>query len=235
MSNDGLQDNKGLFELDWFVHEAGYKIVLASSPLPDQQVTKGRLWGTDGLQYYDEIVPNREGPKKIYNPFKDQLGIAKEFSLIPINTEKKMVDYQAAKKFADRYGILGIEYPDLDRPERLQDWYSYVFSFWEIYALLDLGFYGHAQMMYNNFGPAPKLEVSIVNSKKKWQRFLEIRPTNLLGAMWLMLANDIGKGCNLQLCEKVGCGVWFQKRSNRKYCSNACKVAHFRQVKLGSI
>lgn len=60
---------------------------------------------------------------------------------------------------------------------------------------------------------------------------LVLIPRNLLGAMWLQLAETVSSGKLHRQCE--ACGRWFEVsagnyRTDRKYCSDACKVRAYR-------
>jgi len=221
-------EDEQLFELEWSVCKAGYKIAYATAPIP-KMVTKKYILGLDGERYHDEISPLTEGRVRKYNPFIEHPGLPKEFSCIPFDGDRKKLNEEAVLKFAGRYGLLGIHHPNEKYPESLDDWYEYVILFSQIYFLIKMGSSNHAQMLFNNFGPSPKFNVTICDAPIKRHRFLEIKPTNLLGAMWMMLANDIGKGCDLQSCQNPGCGIWFNRKSNKRFCSDACKMAWHRR------
>ena len=60
---------------------------------------------------------------------------------------------------------------------------------------------------------------------------LGIQPTSLLGAMWLQLARAIDGQKDYRQCKE--CQTWFElspevARTNRQYCSNACRIRAYR-------
>ena len=61
-------------------------------------------------------------------------------------------------------------------------------------------------------------------------------PDDLVAAAWAQVARAVGGGVDLAVCERDGCGAWYeihpsQTRSDRAYCSNACKQAAYRNRK----
>lgn len=64
---------------------------------------------------------------------------------------------------------------------------------------------------------------------------LYMRPSNLLGAMWLQLAESISTGKNYQKCNT--CDNWFEfgtetHRKTRLYCSDACRKLAYKRRSL---
>lgn len=224
MPNKNALNDSRLFEFEWFVSQAGYVTQTATATSPEK-ISRKFILSTDGERYWDEIMPRRKAKEKKYNPFKDAPGMAKEFSKLPVCRDAEIVDPVSAIKFANRYGLLGTDFLNGREPEKLKDWYDLVILFDEIYGLVQMGLPQHAPLLFNHFGPSPKFKLSLCNAKLKRQRFLEIRPATLLGAMWIMLANDIGRGCDLQACKNPGCGIWFPKKSNKLFCHSNCKMA----------
>lgn len=186
------------------------------------------IWTVDkaGYEVSGNFIKPLTGKWKKYNPFNDTPGITREFSRIPFNLKTQTIDAKGAQSFANKYGLLGLE--NLQN-EDLKAWAKMVILFWEIYSLIDGGLDIHARTVFNNFGPTPVLKLSISPGERKWFRSLEITPTTLYGAMWIMLANEITEGTRLQECEITGCGKWFTAKSNQKYCSAACKQRAYRK------
>jgi hypothetical protein len=63
---------------------------------------------------------------------------------------------------------------------------------------------------------------------------LHIVPHNLLGALWLQFAEAVNGDKKYRRCEE--CGKWFElspdlNRTNRKYCSGACRSKTYRRKK----
>lgn len=64
-----------------------------------------------------------------------------------------------------------------------------------------------------------------------------IIPKSLLGAIWLQFALAVERGSDFRQC--AHCGKWFElspgkSRSDKQFCSTACRVKAFRQRKLES-
>jgi hypothetical protein len=61
---------------------------------------------------------------------------------------------------------------------------------------------------------------------------LVFEPTNLIQFLWLQFALHLGSGAKLLRCERCGSpftvGTGTGRRETAKFCSNACKVAAFR-------
>lgn len=212
-----------LFDITWIVNEGGYEISRANMP---KDSTIREMIFSD-YRAVDLIVPCKDKWKK-YNPFESGLGIAKEFSCIPFDLKTKQIDESAAIQFANRYGLLGLNHSNGKGGEPLNEWADMIILFWEIFNLIDKNLHEAARTVFNNFGPKPQLKLSISTGDRKWLRSLEITPTSLYGAMWIMVANAITKGTQLQECKMLGCGKWVPIRSNKKYCSDACKQSFYR-------
>jgi transposase-like protein len=63
---------------------------------------------------------------------------------------------------------------------------------------------------------------------------LYVNPKNLLGALWVQLAESIDKGQSSKRCSE--CGEWMllapgTSRSDREFCSDRCRVNAFRKRK----
>lgn len=82
---------------------------------------------------------------------------------------------------------------------------------------------------------APKLYYSLEGQRIADVHF-SVVPVDLLGAMWLQLAQMVGRSQLHLRC--VVCGAWFLerpqagKRPAKGYCSDACKQRAYRQRKL---
>jgi hypothetical protein len=67
---------------------------------------------------------------------------------------------------------------------------------------------------------------------------LSITPKNLLGALWLQVAQAVTGNLQHRECEEQTCRQWFEvstrlegKRKNREYCSDACRQKTYRRRK----
>jgi hypothetical protein len=77
---------------------------------------------------------------------------------------------------------------------------------------------------------------AIIYDPSAGQQILRIIPTNLLGAMWLQLANAITGHKEYRSC--VECGTWFEVSKDGRggtkrkvFCDTACKVRDYRRKK----
>lgn len=65
---------------------------------------------------------------------------------------------------------------------------------------------------------------------------LVMAPKNLLGALWLQLARAVDEKTTFRRCPAPGCGQWFvvkpdRARSDKLFCSGACRARWFRDRK----
>jgi hypothetical protein len=79
-----------------------------------------------------------------------------------------------------------------------------------------------------NGGLAGRAAPRFVRDPRTGKLALQVVPENLLGAMWLQLAEAIGGGKQFRQCDR--CGAWFEVsgRVDRKLCSDACRSAAYR-------
>ena len=73
----------------------------------------------------------------------------------------------------------------------------------------------------------PDMTVRLVGSKAgrptaNWN--LEVQPTNLMAFAWLQIASELTVGRGMKKCEAQDCLEWFPERSNKRFCSNRCKM-----------
>ncbi|MBL8794292.1 MAG: hypothetical protein JNM56_10325 [Planctomycetia bacterium] len=79
-----------------------------------------------------------------------------------------------------------------------------------------------------------RLEVVLQRNPKLGVSKLQIVPQNLLGALWLQLAQAVDSGKELRACQT--CGRWFEVsldafRKSRSYCGESCRSKAYRQRK----
>ena len=66
---------------------------------------------------------------------------------------------------------------------------------------------------------------------------LRVRPTSLIGYLWLQFAREIGRGSEPRVCNRSGCTTAAflpnpnSKRGHDTYCSDACRQATYRKRK----
>jgi hypothetical protein len=170
-----------------------------------------------------------------------------EFAQTPLTPD-------GVKAFADRYGPLKSQHTERQHIRHffghvLESWYSEIRdlrkavdlwdktkttgNFRQIIRLLDRG--GESDLEFEL-----QSEVGIVVSallKKDPSGAsprLCIRPSHLRDALWVQLAHAIGGSQSLGTC--VECKAWFTipaggGRSDKEYCSNACRMRAYRKRK----
>lgn len=210
--------------MEWAVNQSGHEIL-------DEKIPKnltGRSRVIAELARSRKIVPKGTQWRK-YNPFFQNPGIAREFSKLPLKADNEEIDHTAAIRFANKYGLLGLSRSDGREPEDIQHWSDMIARFDEIFFLIDQGLNDAACKVFNEYGPEPRLKLLVTKASMKRDRFFEIRPTTLYGAMWIMVANELSRGTQLQHCQMPGCEIWVQKRVNQRFCSSKCRQAAYRR------
>jgi hypothetical protein len=82
-----------------------------------------------------------------------------------------------------------------------------------------------------NEGLAGNVE-AVLDPVRRPFRALTFRPKNLAGAIWLHFAMEVAENApTLAVCEKPGCGRSFRPRSNKRYCSDACRNEQWRAIR----
>jgi hypothetical protein len=156
--------------------------------------------------------------------------------------------------FANRYGWLGA--PDrvaLDGTEEDGYWDEPVESFklwsneinllskavgiWDtgkgvehLPGLIDRGMNGRDAAFVED-GPPNRVTPRFARDPLTGKMDLQVMPKNLLGALWLQLAEAIGGGKKFRQCDT--CGGWFEvaprhNRADRQFCTDACRSRAYR-------
>lgn len=231
-------EKNSLFYFEWNRCPSGYAIENHSAA----PLRKGRV--------HTALTAASAGPVKKIHPLAQELksynlfeksgyGIGRTFSEL-LNKDKLSLNEREVKKFAKKYGLLGITPKNI--PEDIDTWLIWVKHFHEIYELsesygrLD---YAKALTAFNvpplpvfirpQITSDPKENSSTLYSKNGSQLFF--RPQNLITAMYIILAEHLTTGIELQKCINSRCIEWFPKRANKKYCSDACKTSFHRDHK----
>lgn len=213
-SSDGMDH---LFQLNWEVDKKGYTYYedtetinfLNQDPANPDEVK--RTW-----------IKPVSGDNGFYNPL-DYPTIAREFSMLRIDSEKDRVIPEDAICFAEKYGVLG-NWKGL--PETLEDWADVVRALNSVFIRIDIEDYHEARRRFN--GGQPTMFMTLGLSEKlaaKNMQTFHVQPCHLFGVMWLQIADELTKGAKFQLCANPNCGNWFPIRSNKYSCSNKCKTA----------
>lgn len=218
-----FNENAELFDLEWIVSQSGHEI----TEEPKSENLSGRSQLINGLAQTKKIAPKGNRWKR-YNPFLECPGIAREFASLPINFQNDEVEHVAAIRFANKYGLLGLEFSGGRKSEDLKGWSYLINTLDDIFLFIDSGEIEGACTVFNKYGPEPRLQMRITPAILKRDRFFEIQPCSLYGAMWIMVAEELSHGSQLQKCEMPGCEKWMKKRTNKRFCSAKCKQAAYR-------
>lgn len=214
-------------DLTWQVDTAGYEVVQVDG---FEAVTKTDL-DTDFIRsekqeaYYAKrgVVRAKGGELSSYKPLSDTPGLARRLAglydedpLLNRPTDADVLD------FVSNYGLLsaGAEMPVRD--------VIYTSKYLHLFAVaVDSGDKLGARRLFNE-RVLPKMTVRLVGSKTgrptaNWT--LEPRPTSLISAAWLQMAQELTQGKSLKKCAAPDCLEWFPERSNKRFCANRCKMA----------
>lgn len=209
-----------LFVFSWEKCADGYEI-RQSKTATDRRYLRAKSDKWKGYEFYQ----------------KQHYGISRTFSEI-LKYDGSRLNDERLLKFAKTYGGLGISASNNWEP--LDEWLSWAQHFKRIYDYLDGDdVLDHARALTFYNGPPKRLFVMprIIpnvdeNSRSpvyKSQSFFYMQPFNLLAALYLDLGEQLTHGADLQKCANSKCIKWFKRRSNKLYCSNACKTEVCRQ------
>lgn len=218
--NKSIKDiSEQLFQFTWGICEDGYEIsFVKGNPNP-----KVILSGERSRDERD--ILEKSNRMKFYNPFVDTPELARHFATL-CRDENGIIEEQSALKFANKYGLLGVV------NESIEEWSEYSNFLKLLFDSLDQKKNGVecAKTIFNESDITPRFSIKIEgeNSGAKHKRYLQIFPQRLIAAMWLMAAEELTKGVSMKACQRIGCSGWTSARSNKKYCSSACKQAAYR-------
>jgi hypothetical protein len=156
-----------------------------------------------------------------------------------VNTPALIGDVEGPKALADRFGPLHGEH----RPLYVDDW---TFSLDVMHRALKAwkkadatGDFRPVIRGFSHKGPKPgrnriDASISLRENPLSGAARLCIRPETLLDALWTQLAQAIDGSQSLRNC--VECKRWFtisagQGRSDKEYCSDACRMRAYRKRK----
>ncbi len=195
-----------------------------------------RPWGDPEVKYLFERKSERI---RCFDLFEETEAPFLEFTNSPTTLE-------GAKALADRVGPLngGLS------PEYVGDWYGSIRELrgtvlaWEkakatgdFSRIIRTVERQTARLRsFDKGGPMPGIDASILLSKDplSGEARLCIRPSTLSDALWTQLALAIDGSQSLQTC--VECKKWFaiksdRGRSDKEYCSDACRMRAYRKRK----
>lgn len=217
-------NSTNLFKMQWPRDLSGYEFIEFSS----HTISNERSLIELPKQSYKRICPKNKN-WRYYDPFTEAPELAREFSQLRVNDNE--VEEDAALEFINRYGLLTMRTPENGQGETLDDWGNLIVGFRKVFKLIDTHKGKEAAITFNqaNLNVKMSLEISEGNTQNK--RGLNIFPATLYGAMCLMVSDEITKGVQVKQCQVPKCANWFPVRSNKKFCSNACRQAKHRKNK----
>ena len=200
-----------LFDFHWPVDQDGYEV----ETIPGSKSERITLLGNWGP--YD-VLRRKGGPQRFYRPLVDAPGLAREFSELP---EEGYLD------FICRFGFLSVNPDDHIQNESVSEWQRLQGCVRDILEARDAGDVRKAVDIYNQTGHFLRTYIDFSETTK---RHLRIIPLSLFGVMMLQVADELTTGIEFQRC--LNCTTYFPRRSNKKFCSDRCKAAHNRKMKM---
>jgi hypothetical protein len=224
--------------------DGGFNVELAPDASEDDRYAVNR-WGREWARMWLMFTPQdvieflrpRSDRTKRFDLFQTGKSTFVEFATRALTKE-------GVRALADRYGPL---FENDHAGHRIDIWYT------EMSALrkaVDLWDKANTTLDFNRVIRALKQPASEPSSKGKpsgtdakvllkkdpieGSARLCIRPSNLRDALWIQLAMAIDGNLNLRTC--VECRSWFtldasRGRSDKEYCSNACRMRAYRKRK----
>jgi hypothetical protein len=224
-----------LLEYECRVPVDGYEILTIEEPEPEDDGTSfGVVFGTRRI-----LQPRSERSRR-FDLFKVSSSAYLEFAQTPTTPD-------AIKDFADRYGALvpdnGTEPIQFGR--NISTWSMYIRDMQKIIELWKMSRMTgdfrkiirtvQKQLMFPaTFGPGVPVQLLLKEDPLSASARLCIRPDSLLHALYSQLLLAIDGNVNLGTC--VQCRKWFtleagRGRSDKQYCSDACRMRAYRKRK----
>ena len=205
---------------------------------------KGYEWREypDGVGTFWGLYPIQKWPVRHYEPLKEYTGLFWTFAKVEPTKEGVLA-------FANQFGVLGagpmVEMlKDTRRIEaglsgdRLEDWEREIPHVRKAIALWERTQRGEVtdqEVQVLQHGLNQKLlhtvSVHLVPDVRHGGLTLRMRPFTLRGALWLQLAEAVSGNKEFRSCPT--CGKWFElnpdtARTNRQFCSDACRTRAYR-------
>jgi hypothetical protein len=225
-----------LLEYQCRVPVDGYEIITIEEPEPEPD-DEGQVavFGTR------RFLQPRSERSRSFDLFKVSSSAYLEFAQTPDTPD-------AIKDFADRYGALtpdvGTEPGRVSR-ENIRTWSMYIQDMKKIIELwtmsMETGDFGKIIRTVQKklidpaaFAPGVPVQLLLKEDPLSGSARLCIRPDSLLHALYSQVLLAIDGNVNLGAC--VQCRKWFtldagQGRSDKQYCSNACRMRAYRKRK----
>lgn len=223
-----------LFEMEWQVCEDGYEII--EEPKKTLDITTAASTHGQSEEYTYWIKPKSEKLRKYY-PLKKNMGLVRDCS----NITKSNSIHQEMLNYANKYGLFGFNcfIDNKEKPEPITLWQSLIDDINLVYKFYDnkdiRGNLDRALTCYNGNQRWLLMRSAVKWHEKPTLRTLELRPANLASLIWVLLSEELTSNLSLKQCQSPRCQQWFPHRSNKKYCSEKCKVYANRYIKKGAL
>ena len=233
-------------DFDWWRDPAGYRMsetktdpnLIYHPPkhrkLPDLPVLRGQWglayhpWGIRVLrglarnQLYPLHVHRKGGELGPYRPLDFFGSLYAEFAKVRAADD---VLY-----FVERFGPLTRDGLDTRKGELVDGVLVHADAMRDLFLFLS-GDRAHRAKIITDLQASPfaELEVTLELDAATEDVKLRLRPTSLLDAIWLQLAQELSSGAAIRQCRH--CGDWFEtgvrtgRRADAKFCSNAHRIA----------
>ena len=206
-----VDQKEGLFRFVWQVDRHGYRLVDRQQP------------GGERIR----VIEAKGGPVHPYRFGKEHEGLHRRFASLDQEPE-------AVLEFADEFGLLWQPHADFELYEK--HWLVGIGVMKAIVAALDERDNDAVWDLFNSDRYQPRFTAYIEPNKlvPRHSKF-KLQPVNLMGAMWLQVAEESTKGINFNQCEF--CPNWFPvgpgtgRKPSKRFCSDRCRVAWHRQQK----
>jgi hypothetical protein len=229
---------------------AGATVNFDGSVVPAADMTEDERAALNRWGVLLEPVP-RQRPRVCYL-LEPQSQVTEGFDLFAskpglfLDFASTQITVEAVKSFADRTGLLGIG----NYPETVEGWYSAIRSMKQAVGEWDkakttgdftrvmrvIKGRGGDRSLLDDKGAGIDANILLRKDVQRSVPRLCIRPFNLLDALWTQFTLAIDGRQNFRPCAE--CRTWFQTetaggRSDKEYCSDACRQRAYRKRKKG--
>lgn len=218
----------------WPVDQDGYEIV----PVEDvdevpRLAQAGNFYRSDVQDRHllrRGVIRRKGGTDRWYRPLEEVPGMARRLASLDRQDNRGIPEDKDILEFASRYGLLGNH-----QTEHVADWIILARYLSAFAAAIDRDDKTLAREIFND-RVVPPMTVRLVGSKTgrptaNWS--LAVAPTNLSGAVWLQIANELTTGKRMHKCEAPDCLEWFPFRGNKRFCDDRCRNSAHRYEKRG--
>lgn len=245
LSDSSFQEND-LFHFEWWRCKDGYELQLFKDDSPtdyESEMARRKFWGKSPVEPFDEefpVIQPKGGPGENYRPHVEYPGLFRRFANLGNTPEEVLA-------FVNQFGFpSSSQYVRQMMPA--DSWSATIQVMKLAVDSLDQGDRRGAAQIFNNVPSNFQMSGQEhlirgmqlrIDASPKTQRFgLNVRPADLLSAMYLQLANEITNGINYKKCKY--CPNWFPygpgtgHKQTKEFCSTRCRVGWNRQKKRGS-